>query len=1217
MSSATKSVGPVDDPRGDARGRRSPLTREQQAALAARDRSVSLSAGAGCGKTFVLTERFLAEVAPDAASANLSEVVAITFTDAAAREMRDRIRRRCFQRMQEAVEPASRQAWRRLMRSIDGARLSTIHSFCTSILRRFAVEAGLDPQFEVLDAPAAELLRLEAVDDLLRQRLIDGDEDALNLAAAYGLERLRVDLGRVCQPRSGEAIRRWRESGPEDVLSAWRRFHATSYASAATALIREDESLARLRRLCDEPLAAGDKVRRRLADVAETIDRLTAATLEEVPPLAQRLHELARVDDLRAAGEWAGEEAKNAFKEGCKKVREAVKKRSPKPFDEAASRQAAERGLALVRLAAGVVDSIEERKRRRSQLEFDDLLIRCRDLLEDPRHDAVRRTLAAESRLIMVDEFQDTNPLQLAVVRAVCGPQWQEQGLFVVGDFKQSIYRFNGAEPQVSVDLESQLPPAGRLALTTNFRSQPGVIDFVNALFCEEFRNYRPLQPARKQATRGPCVEFLWTTAADADEDAADAVDPDEAAEQIAETVEPNVASNRRREARRIARRLRQLLESGEPLVGEKEADGERLRPLRPGDVAILFRSLSDLQSYEEALRQEGLDYYLAGGHAFYAQQEVFDVLNLLRAVDSAIDEISLAGALRSPLFGLADETLFWLVDCYGSLSAALASPPRQLPRQMAPHEADKVRRAAATLAQLRTAKDRLPVAELLNLAFRLTAYDAVVLAEFLGTRKAANLAKLVEQARQLDRTAPGDLHGFITQLAEFVARTPKEPLAAAQAEGDVIRLMSIHYAKGLEFPLVVLPDLERKRQGARADAGVELPLGPLLPRLEDEEKSGVTGVEMRRLVEDQADLEERVRLLYVGCTRAADYLILSSSVKDPAKPKQDWLRLVARRFDLADGSLVRPLPAGLSAPLIRTSADVPEAQQDGDERSTGVNLLELVEELRAVDAVDAGPTTTGADPLPVRCAERRRFTFSRLSGILAADSRQAIVDEEAGPAGEADADSAEFAEPAEDDDGSARGRQLGVVVHAALERIDFRRPPRIGPLCRSLAEQMGGGDVPPLAETATEMIERFLESPRGRALAGARVVRREVDFLLPWPPQFEANSATTSIARRTPTDRYLYGVVDCLYQDDEGVWRLLDYKTNRLGRGGVPELASSYELQLASYSLACEGALGAPLGQCALISLSSGQEWSYAWSRDDLQAAVQRITAAMDRLGG
>jgi ATP-dependent helicase/nuclease subunit A len=513
-------------------------------------------------------------------------------------------------------------------------------------------------------------------------------------------------------------------------------------------------------------------------------------------------------------------------------------------------------------------------------------------------------------------------------------------------------------------------------------------------------------------------------------------------------------------------------------------------RPVRLGDVAILLRTLSDAQVYEEALREYGLDYYLAGGHAFYSQQEIYDVLNLLSAVASSIDEIALAGALRSPMFSLADETLYWLVQRYGSLNAALGGQP---PTELSPGEAAKVRRAAATIARLRVEKDRLLVADLLALALELTGYDATLLAEFLGPRKAANIEKLVEQARALDRTSPGDLQGFITQLSEFVLQAPKESLAATQTEGDGVRIMTIHYAKGLEFPVVVLPDLDRGRHGGAMRPVLDEALGPLVNVLGDDldEPRGSIGIDLYRFREDLEENEERKRLLYVACTRAADYLILSSSLADADKPKQDWLKLVNRTVGLADGQLRAPLPAGYAPPEVLITDERPPLEGDAAARTRGGDLARLVEKTRQLAAATPPALPTTCDRIAVDAGARRRFSFSQLTGRL-------TLDEDESPES-APAATAPPAEPAATSGPHVDGRELGALVHAVLERIDVRRQEGVAELCQYLAPQFAVVQPAEAAAAAATAVERFLRTPRAAVLAAASVVRREVEFMLPW----------------------------------------------------------------------------------------------------------------------
>ncbi|NOY29278.1 MAG: UvrD-helicase domain-containing protein [Planctomycetes bacterium] len=855
------------------------LTSEQQAALAGHARSVSLSAGAGCGKTFVLTQRFLSYLDPRVLepSAELHELVAITFTDAAAREMRERIRRRCYERFTCATDAGERQAWNRLIRSLDSARISTIHSFCATLLRNHAAEAGVDPRFEQLDPAAADLLRLQTVDDHLRQLLLAGDERVIQLATRFGLGDLRDHVVRLLGENPAAVISKWAEKTPEELVNTWRDFFSEVVVPAAMSAILDSESVNQLQEICETAQVSKPSLQEHFVEILDVLARLpdcesthtllgvvskrepnalasgelteTAAartpeasadgshhtTINVLRQSLEQLIKLARVQGVCTKKDWDDPEQYSRFKSLAATVRELLKKSAllysleDDPMHEAAST-----GHDLLCLVAEVARAYDQVKQERNVLEFDDLLLRAFRLLTDSRYPAIRENLNRGTRLLLVDEFQDTDPLQVAIVKAFCGDDWAEQGLFVVGDFKQSIYRFRGAEPRVSSELRATLPVESRLSLTTSFRSTPAILDFVNALFCSAFKDpYEPLQPSRPQLTSTPSVEFLWATKESEQ-------DNDEYARRLGGKQQSRV-----HEARFIARRLAQLLDTGDPIV----ADGAKgIRPLQLGDIAILMRSLSDVALYEEALREQGLDYYLAGGHAFYAQQEIYDLLHLLRAIASPADELSLAGVLRSPIFALEDETLFWLVQSQGSLNAGLFS--ESLSQSLSQEESDKVARAAAILGDLRARKDQLLVAELLNEALEQTGYDAMLLCEFLGRRKMANVLKLVEQARALDRTSPGDLNGFITQLSEFVVRMPKEALAATQSEGDVICIMTIHGAKGLEFPLVVVPDLNRGGHSEKRQPVFDEQLGPLVPAAQ---KSDCVGLDLYRFCRARA----------------------------------------------------------------------------------------------------------------------------------------------------------------------------------------------------------------------------------------------------------------------------------------------------------------------------------------------------------------------------
>lgn len=1151
------------------------LTDEQSAALAAHDRTVSLAAGAGCGKTFVLTERFLTYLDPRVLepTAELEELVAITFTDAAAREMRDRIRRRCYDRLQQATDPDERTAWQRLIRSLDAAQISTIHSFCTALLRQHAAEAQVDPRFEVLDAATAELLRLQTLDDRLRELLLAGDERVIRLATRFELHRLRDDIADLLGENIQPVLEKWGDAKAGQLVAAWRTFHEATVVPQLAAGLLTSGPFVDFRQLC----LTAEVTRPGFSDhVQRVLDVLEQLANGDAPAAVAELRELAKVQGVCSKKDWTNPEDFERFKGTCKAVRDLIDK-SPlkKQLQTEHLLEAAETGLDLLHLVADVADRYEAVKQAQNALEFDDLLIRAHRLLTDPRHRGLQQSLVDRTRLLMVDEFQDTDPLQVAIVQAFCGDDWSRQGLFVVGDHKQSIYRFRGAEPRVSNELRESLAAESRLSLTTNFRSQPAVLEFVNALFQEAFgESYDPLRPNRPQSTPVPAVEFLWAVG-DADID-----------EEVSAKY-GRAQRMRAREARFIAQRLAQLIDSQEPLIatGGEDEDAPELRPLELGDVAILMRSLSDVAIYEEALRQQGIEYYLAGGHAFYAQQEIYDVLHLLRAIASSADELSLAGALRSPIFSLTDESLFWLVEEHGPLNRGLFAA--QLPHQLTDEERAKASRAAATLAELRAVKDRLLVAELLNLALERTGYDAALQCEFLGERKLANVRKLVEQARTIDRTRPGDLAGFITQLSEFVVRAPKEPLATTSSEGNVIRLMTIHNAKGLEFPLVVVPDLER---GTRSDSGPKFDerLGPLVPSATDK---AVVGLDLYRATQREEDLAERQRLLYVACTRAADYLILSSSVANLDRPQSDWLKLIGERFDLSSGRCRVALPQGYGVPQVRVIAEEPPSNRKARGKSRGSDLVKLVEKARQLAATGQGVVPEAVRPIPPDASARRQFSFSRLSGMVVSEHEMEIDQSPTTPT-------------------TIDPRGLGTLVHEVLERIDFTKQENdVEGLCRFLAPRHLEVGWQQAAATAAELVNSFLRSPRAAEIAQARTFRREVEFLLPWMHKRgresfpHADIAALPIKTPDPfSGVYLHGYIDCLYQDAHGAWHLVDYKSNHVSPDGVPAAAEHYALQMFVYREACRRALGVAPVECVLYFLRPGREFAFEFN--DAQAA-------------
>ena len=1201
---------PADGDRIDASG----LTDQQQRALTIRGTSIALSAGAGCGKTFVLTERFLAELEPDGPDARprWNQLVAITFTERAAREMRDRIRAACRRRLLECPEPQA-DYWLGVVRDLDAARISTIHAFCGSLLRAHAVEAGIDPRFRVLDGAQAGTLLFELIDDVLRDRLAERNEVALALVTRFGLDRLRGMIARLLAMRDQIDWTAWCNETPEHLAGRWEEFWRRDTLPRVLHQIGESAAAQTVLDVAMRYPPAPPKMRERCDFLIDQIPKLSAST-QPVEDLAA-LREAAKVQGGATKKSWGNEAAFEQFRDAAKALRNAIDDvKKHLQFDAVAARPAAETALQLIALSADLDTQYDHKKRESGVLDFNDLLIHARDLLAGPERAGLRKRLASQIRLLLVDEFQDTDPLQVEMLKTLCDNEHLGGKLFFVGDFKQSIYRFRGARPHVFRRLQEEIPAAGRLPLSLNFRSQPAVLDFVNALFSKELGpDYEPLRPTRPQIGPTPAVEFLW---------ASDASPPplgegqSEGESEVAQsqtltltlsqgerepgkTLSPR-ERERRREADWIARRIRAMLDTGEAIVWDENAakTGQpAVRTVRPGDVALLFRALTNVEYYEEALRRYGIDYYLVGGHAFYAQQEIYDLLNLLRAINSPCDEVSLAGVLRSPMFGLLDETLFWLAKEKG-LSAGFFDA--ELPGQLDDRQRGRVEYAAATLRALRAGKDRLPVAQLIRESLDRTGYDALLLAEFLGERKLANLHKLIEQARSFDQAGIFSLSDFIAQLAEFVARQPDEALAATHPESaDVVRLMTIHQSKGLEFPVVVVPDVGRPRL-ARGPAVAFTPeLGPMF-----KDPEATTGYDLWMMAENEEDMAEVSRLLYVATTRAADYLILSAGMEEPGKIAGPWMELIGRQFDLISGgrkaeevasgqwlvaskseiSNPQPLIPNPS-PTVTVTTTQPTIESKPIDLRQRRDLMKIVE--KAQQMADDGQCRQPRYLAPVPCDEtaRRQYSFSRLTGKLhmqPADAAFSPLDADRSAAPPLDA------------------RGFGTLAHAVLAEIDFARPGDIPKLAQRLAdEQLLGAEY--RSEELAEMIGRFLASPRAAEMAAAGEVYRELEFLLAWPPD-----------DRKAESRYLQGFIDCIYRDAAGQWRLIDYKTNRVTADSMASVAEPYELQMLVYALAAEQILHSPPAELVLCFLRPGLEHRFTWDAAARQRVVELVNHAL-----
>ncbi len=1076
------------------------LTPQQDAAVTRREVSIVLSSGAGCGKTHVLTERYLSHLRE---GAEVGHIVAITFTDRAARQMRDRIRRAVLTELRAAHDEKDVERWARHLRALETAQISTIHAFCGTLLRQHAVEAGIDPLFDVLDEVMAANLRAEAYADALQELLTEqsvAGDDLRELVFLYGWRPTVAAVEHLVSAADAPAWQEWLRRPPAEVARQWveedRRKLLPRYIDY---LVAAAPRIARCLWLLRTMECIGPETRQNVRRILDETPRLADA-----PNLATSvaaLIEAAKVGKERGKA-WKTDVEYEAVKKAFEGYREDLGEKLAL-FTEIPDNveAAAAAGQRFLRVASEAAFAYARRKRRAGVVDFTDLLVMARNLLRDQSE--VREALQRRYRYLLLDELQDTDPVQMEVVESLCGGGMTAGKLFGVGDYKQSIYRFRGADASLFQRLRQTMPHDGRLGLTLNFRSQPAILHFVNALFAQNIPDYEPLRPHHPQITPGPCVEFLWSSREEKE----------------------NVTEARRREADVIARRIAAMV-AGEPLVAEGEGAERRPRPVRSGDVVLLFRSMSNVAIYEAALRRNGLDYYLVGGRAFFAQQEIYDLLNLLRTLENPRDEVSLAGTLRSPFCCLSDEALFLLARHRDGPWVGLHDEATcgQLPEDQRPAAA----RARRHLDRWHALKDRLPIARLLGEVFADSGYDAAMRFETLGDRKLANLWKLQEMARAFDRSGLFGLAEFIGRLGEMVSSQPREEQAATQPENaDVVRLMTIHQAKGLEFPVVFVPDLAARAGGAHQPAAHwDTRLGCVVRPPTDEEPPPFPDFAARLWKAREAieEWHEDLRTLYVACTRAQDYLVLSASLSDSFAPETAWMLALAERFDLRGGAcLATDLPVA-EVPQVRVT-DGAELQSL-ESRRPRLARAPTGEELRAGVAA--------VEPVPVRLSAQRLFTVAAIEGWLA---RHTNPKRQRGSSSLA-LRACDIAPQFDTEDGSDRGDwqrpadrfRLNIateqerLLRAILDRWDLREAD--GWRAHPDADHQ-------LRAELDEMLKRFANSKVRAELTRARSCQHDVEFFLDVRAEGLFGTADSAVVQ---------GLIDRLWADEEGGHHLLNF---------------------------------------------------------------------------
>lgn len=1199
-------------------------TEEQQQVIRFRNRNILVSAAAGSGKTAVLVERILTRLTADEPPLSVDHMLIVTFTEAAAAEMKERIRDAIEARL--AKEPDNVHLQRQAT-LIDHAQITTIHSFCLMVIREHFSDIDLDPGFRIAEEGELKLLKRDVADALLNTRYEEGAEEFLRLADTFA-------PGRNDEKLTELLLTAFEFAGSFPDPAEWLHYCAEVYQGAGDGtffekIAEETEYLtADMERLLQYGIAVC-----REEEGPVYYEEALASDLEQIRQVREadgydRTREcLQQIRWQRLSGKKmpeASEEKKNTVKAVREQVKDMVSDLREQYYD-CSLEQVREDMRSMypvvqefTRLVEDFSEAFAMEKRSRNVIDFQDMEHFALQILTRKEKEGFVPSEAAgeyQERYdeIMIDEYQDSNLIQETLLTSVSRISQGSYNVFMVGDVKQSIYRFRLARPELFMEkfhtydlTDSQTQ---RIDLSRNFRSRREVLDSTNFIFRQLMQeqlggiayddraalyvgaNYEPvsgnetevllIRPREEEKSRGTGSQ---------------------SEEMHAEETE------REREARVVAGRIRQLV--GQHPVRDKKT-GE-MRSARYGDIVVLLRSLKGWSdTFAAILKEEGIPAFIGTREGYFSSWEVSTILDYLKILDNLRQDIPLASVLRSPFAGLTAQELAEVKAAYPEEAFY-----RAVRRYANEHtEAAAGRKLAAFFDQVTHYRSMVPYTSIHELLFRIlteTGYENYVTAMPGGRQRRANLDMLVEKALAFEATSYKGLFHFVrymNQLQKYDVDYGEANLMEEQE--DVVRLMSIHKSKGLEFPIVFVSGIGKTfntqdvrstvvlhpRLGIGVDA-VDLTLRTKAPVL------------LKKVMQRELTLEnlgEELRILYVAMTRAKEKLILTgtaknlegrlaslAAVRDQAEMELGFLELTKAKsyLDWILPALIRhqsfaPVlkACGLTVPFlnplfrkevpIRAAVAEPEQYASEGEERRQEKLLE--HEWLSVSVQRPGSCSEA-----MRANLEAQFAYQYPKAHLIGKKRKYTVTELKKmryPEGEAELAAGEILYPEQPEAAPLGGAERGTAYHRALELLPFERLKdslQADELSMLLDSFVQGGRMAAEMRAAVreEDLMAFLETDlaqRMKRAASAGRLHKEQPFVL-------------GLTEDGEEDMFLVqGIMDAWFEEEDGLV-LLDYKTDRVKSPFI--LLERYTLQLEYYAKALTRITGKPVKE----------KWIYAF---------------------
>lgn len=1196
-------------------------TPNQLAAITATG-NLLVEAGAGAGKTRTLVERCLARLLDPADPFSLDEMLLVTFTEAAAAEMRKRIREALERRVEEerqrpaaaAAENALRQRLEEQLALLDAARISTLHGFCLQLVRDHFYELEIDPQVVVLDAAQSRLLAGEALDQVMQAHYagkspVDEAVQQLILVQGRGwdwpIRELVLKLHEHTQTLAHPA--RWFaeqvEAFRSPTASRWLEWLLASLGEWRTGWLET---------LHDVPGENAQAQRCR-------------AALHALPPAPSRGDTMLLLAAIQAAdGDWP-KGKKTAFRAPLAKLFEeaaylisvAETGQGIDPLEEDWNWVRHHLG-ALLELAREFATAFARTKRELGAVDFHDLEQFALRLLWDPVADqptVVARHWREKLRLVFVDEYQDINAAQDKIIGAL-SRDGEAANRFLVGDVKQSIYRFRLADPRIFQRYTEAWRRAGPhsrvIPLVENFRSHEGILNFVNRVFAalmhpavggvaydEEARlrfgdpEGRAAMTLAAKVCAEPRVEFhLRLTSKD-----------DSAAEE-ADLDDPGLAdlSRTEYEARAVALRLARLKETGFQ-VWDKESKAHR--PVEWRDMVVLLRSpRNKAETFAQEFARQGVPLEVERG-GFYETTEVSDLLNLLRLLDNPLQDVPVLAVLRSPLVGLTLDEL---------ATIRLALPRGRFWTALGRwHEIEGSRLRGAgfgrvdlflrRFARWRQLARQGSLSRCVETVLDETHYEDWLLAQPRGEQRRANVQRLLAMTRQFDQLQRQGLFRFL-RFVEAEQEAGVDPEPAAVETGNAVRLMSIHRSKGLEFPVVVLADLGGRFNFADTRGGIILDEEyGLCPQV----KPPTTGQRYPSLPywlaarrQKRELLGEELRLLYVALTRACDKLILTGTVSR-ATAENKWRENTAVGLRptriLAANSCVDWL--GPLMPALAGTADW-LMQPEGRSLLLSWRLIESDDLAGSVQGSGLKPTTEMPDAAALTALEERlnwHYPHSDATREPAKTSVSTLRRRWEEEAGEEARPFFAFRTELKPEPGASglSPAEIGTAHHKFLQHVELDEVGNVQTIKES-AVRLAAANVLTAAEVAVldyAALASFWTSEIGQRIRGqAPHVRRELPFTARFEPrELHRAGAIAAAGGIVANGDYVIvqGVADLVVILPEEIW-LVDFKTDHLKGSDVEAKVAQYEPQIRLYALALERIYRRPVTERWLHFLNLGR---------------------------